>query len=112
VAFGFGRTEYVSVAGPWPSARLREIHEDSERADHVHSRSVVTVRVPLPPPAGAGEPLPLIDTPHLSPEGPATLTLAELLQAATVSTAAAHPARIGGTSATRERGIIGLAHLQ
>jgi hypothetical protein len=102
-----GRIEYVSVAGPCPSALLREIHEDSERADHAHSRSVVTVRVPVPPPAGTGEPLPLTATPHRSIEGPATLTLAELPQPVIISAAAKHPARTGVRNVAPEKGMLG-----
>ena len=50
--------------------------------------------VPVPPTAGAGELLPLIETPHLVIDGPATLTLVELPQPATASTAM-QPARSG-----------------
>lgn len=102
----------MSVAGPWPSALFREIHGDSERADHTHSRCVVTVKVPLPPAAGDGELLPLTETPHLSIEGPTTLTFVELPQAVTITTAAMHPARISVRHAAREKGIIRLADQQ
>ena len=54
-----------------------------DRADHAHSRAVPTVSIPVPPAAGAGELLPVIDTPHLVIDGPATLTSAELPQPAT-----------------------------
>ena len=69
---------------------LRAIQEDSDRADHAHSRAVVTVSVPLPPAAGAGELLPEIETPHLVIDGPATLTLVELPQPVNPSTAKQH----------------------
>jgi hypothetical protein len=38
----------------------------------------LTVTVPVPPPAGMGEPPPLSETPHLSIEEGATLTFEEL----------------------------------
>jgi hypothetical protein len=92
VPSGFGSIEYPRLAGPCPCVLLREIQEASDRADHAHSRAVLTVSVPVPPAAGAGELLPLIETPHLVIDGPATLTLVELPQPVTASTAM-QPAR-------------------
>ena len=60
----------------------------------------------MPPSAGAGEPLPLTETPHRSIEGPATLTLAELPQPVSVTPTAMHAARIGIRDVARAKGII------
>jgi hypothetical protein len=76
-AFGFGWTEKVMLAGPWPCALAREIHGDSDRAVHAHSRSTVIVSVPLPPPAGTVELPPLRDTPQRSMDDGATLVVDE-----------------------------------
>ena len=95
--FGFGRIEYPRLAGPCPSVLLRAIQEDSDRADHAHSRAVLTVSVPVPPAAGAGELLPVIETPHLVIDGPATLTSVELPQPVTAASTARQLARMGLT---------------
>jgi len=80
---------------------LREIQEDSDRADQAHSRAALTVSVPVPPDAGAGELLPVTEIPHLVSEGPATLTSAELPHPVTVASKPRQPARIGPTRAAR-----------
>jgi hypothetical protein len=76
-AFGFGWTEKVTLAGPCPCALAREIHGDSDRAVHAHSRSTVIVSVPLPPPAGIVELPPLTDTPQRLMDDGATLVVDE-----------------------------------
>lgn len=63
------------LAGPCPCALASEIHDDSDRAVHAHSRSTVIVNVPLPPPAGIGELPPLTDTPQRSIDEGATLVV-------------------------------------
>jgi len=74
---------------------LSEIQAASERAVHAHSRAALTVSVPLPPAAGAGELLPVTETPHLViDDGLATLTAAELPQPLSVARVARQPVRI------------------
>lgn len=60
------------------------------RADHEHSRSEVTVSVPLPPDAGSSGALLVTATWHLVAVGPVTFVLVEEPQAA----ATAHANRI------------------
>jgi hypothetical protein len=73
--FGLGWTEKVMLAGPCPCALAREIHGDSDRAVHAHSRSTVIVNVPLPPPAGICELPPLTETPQRSMDEGAMLVV-------------------------------------
>jgi hypothetical protein len=54
-----------------------------------------------PPAAGAGELLPVTETPHLVIDGPATLVSAELPQPMTPASKARQPARSGPTRTTR-----------
>jgi hypothetical protein len=68
------------LAGPCPCVLAREIQVESDRADHAHSRSTVIVNVPLPPPAGIGEPPPATDTPQRVMDDGATLVLEEVPQ--------------------------------
>jgi hypothetical protein len=71
----------------------------STRADHEHSRSTLTVRLPVPPAAGIVEVLLVIDTPHLE-VGAVTLISEELPQPDAKSSSATRPA----VTATRVRG--------
>ena len=66
------------LAGPCPCVLAREIQDESDRADHAHSRSTVIVNVPLPPPAGIGEPPPATETPQRVIDDGATLVLEEV----------------------------------
>jgi hypothetical protein len=78
-AFGLGCTEKVILAGPCPCALAREIHGDSDLADHAHSRSTAIVKVPEPPAAGIGEAPPLTDTPQRVMDEGATLVVEDEL---------------------------------
>jgi len=80
VPFGLGCTVYPMVASPCPLVALRVIHASFELADHAHSRSVLTARLPAPPDAGISGGLLVIDTEHLVWLGALTLVVAELPQ--------------------------------
>lgn len=84
---------------------LSEIQAASDRAVQAHSRGALTVSVPLPPAAGAGEPLLVTETPQRVIEGPATLTVVELPQPLTVASAARQPVSIELTIAARVKHI-------
>jgi hypothetical protein len=65
------------VASPCPLVALRVIHGSFELADHAHSRSVFTARLPLPPEAGTSGGLLLIATAHFVSVGALTLVVAD-----------------------------------
>ena len=67
------------------------IHGASARADHEHSRSTLTVKLPLPPAAGIVEVLLVMDTPHRG-VGAATRVSEELPHAEAKSNSATKPA--------------------
>lgn len=75
-------------------------HEDSDAADHAHSRAVVTVTWPEPPDAGTGVSGGVTETAHFEPGvGAVMLVVADEPQAAatmastTMTAAAAIPER-------------------
>jgi hypothetical protein len=70
---------------------LKVIQGASARADHEHSRSTLTVRVPFPPAAGIVEVLWVMDMPQRG-EGAATLVSEELPHAEPKSRSATKPA--------------------
>ena len=77
VPFGFGSTEYVTVAAPCPLVAVRLTHGASVDADQVQSRDVATVSVPVPPLAGTSAVLLVTEISHFSPDGPVTLVVVE-----------------------------------
>jgi hypothetical protein len=92
VPSGLGRTEYVTVAGPWPDCTVRLTHDASAEADHVQSRDVATLRLPFPPLAGISGVLLVTLIWHLSPVGATTLVL-EDPHASAAHEVASNPAR-------------------
>jgi hypothetical protein len=65
------------LAPPWPLVALRVIHESFELADHAHSRSVFTTRLPFPPDAAISGGLLVIDTAQRVVVGALTVVVAE-----------------------------------
>jgi hypothetical protein len=74
------------VASPWPLVLLRDIHESFELADHAHSRSVLSAKLPFPPEAGTSGGVLVIDTAHRLAVGALTLVVADPPQPLTTAT--------------------------
>ena len=73
------------VDAPCPLVAASEIHDALVLADHAHSRSDVTVSVPVPPAEGSSEVLLEMETWHFDGVGPVTFVVAEEPQAANTS---------------------------
>jgi hypothetical protein len=65
------------VDAPCPLVEASEIHEAFVLADHAHSRSDVTVSVPVPPAAGSSDALFAIETWQIDGVGPVTFVIAD-----------------------------------
>jgi hypothetical protein len=75
------------VAAPWPVVDASAIHDAFVLADQEHSRSELTVRVPLPPDAGTCDMLFETLTWHLVAVGPTTFVVADDPQPAAITAA-------------------------
>jgi len=106
----FDSTRYGTAASPWPLADdVREIHGVGVDADHVQSRLVWTVSVPVPPAAGT-EVIELVTaTEHLLPVGDVT-EIDDDPQAETRYASAIDQPRLAATDERCCRALMRVAH--
>src|SRR3954466_797416 len=88
---GLEAASKLTVPSPWPLAPALIVSQGfCTSAVHAHSRAVLTVISPVPPPAGSGEPGGVTATPHFDTvPGEVTVVVPDEPQAAATRAAAA-----------------------